>query len=127
MPKRRRTVRVAAGASNAPFRRPGEDNDLGDEEVIDLDENMEDLPNLEPDDDDEAVEEEADASNEAEEDDEGQGAHNEQVAKTLQAKAIHIMETNGIFLDSTEQREALKIFPRVCFQIILHSLFNMSY
>lgn len=67
----------------------------------------------ESDDEESAVQEEAEASIEADDGDEGQTAHNERVSKTLRGKAILIMEEKGIVIDPREQRSALQIFPRV--------------
>ena len=60
-----------------------------------------------------AVEEEAQASIEANEDDEGQAVHNDQVAKTIRERAILKMEEKGVYLDPEEEKSALQIFPRV--------------
>jgi hypothetical protein len=45
--------------------------------------------------------------------DEGQGAHNEHVVKTLRERAIEMMEAKGIYIDADEKKMALQIFPRV--------------
>ncbi len=85
-----------------------------DEEVVG-DENLE----VEEEADDPAVEEEADETQEAEQGDgdEGQGVHNDAVAKTVCAKAIVIMAKKGITIDAEEECEACTIFPRACFYL----------
>lgn len=60
-----------------------------------------------------AVNEEADATIEEIEEDEGQTVHNERVAKSVQQKAIQFMQTQNVYLDAGEVEEALQIFPRV--------------
>jgi len=64
-------------------------------------------------DDDAAVNEEVEITVEAGEEDEGQEAHNTQVARTLRGKAIQIMAAKNVRLDTGEDRMALQIFPRV--------------
>ncbi|KAF8960256.1 hypothetical protein BDZ97DRAFT_1666176, partial [Flammula alnicola] len=107
-PRARKQVRIAEGETSARFRRLGESDDLGDEDEVVLDAGDESDPE-----EDEAVLEEAEASLETEEDDEGQAVHNDRVAKTLHDKAIQIMAQKGIFLRSSEEKIALQIFPRV--------------
>ncbi|KAF8881192.1 hypothetical protein BD779DRAFT_1445737, partial [Infundibulicybe gibba] len=109
-PKPKKRVRVAAGSRTGGYRRPGESNDFGGEEEVILDAGDSNELN----EDDVAIEEEAAASLEAdEEDDEGQTIHNEHVAKTLRDKAIQFMEKKGIYIDAEEQRSAFQIFPRI--------------
>lgn len=103
---------MIAGTRGGGFRRPGESVDFGNEEDVlgDAEAGADD----ELDGDDIAVEEEADASLEADEDDEGQAVHNDRVAKTIREKAIHFMEEQKqVYLDPHEEKIALQIFPRV--------------
>lgn len=67
----------------------------------------------EEDEEDIAVKEEAQASIDADDDDEGQVVHNDRVAKTLREKAIQFMEGRGVYLDQNEEKIALQIFPWV--------------
>ncbi|KJA15693.1 hypothetical protein HYPSUDRAFT_148731 [Hypholoma sublateritium FD-334 SS-4] len=60
-----------------------------------------------------AVNEEADATIEEVEEDEGQTAHNDQVAKSVQERAVQYMQSHHVYLDADEVEEALQIFPRV--------------
>lgn len=60
-----------------------------------------------------AVNEEADATIEEIEQDEGQTVHNERVAKSVQEKAVQYMQSQHVYLDANEVEEALQIFPRV--------------
>lgn len=106
-PKPKKRVQIAAGAHTGGYRRPGESNDFGEEEEVVLDEGDE------SDEEEIAVEEEAQASIEADQDDEGQVVHNDYVAKTLREKAIQVMAEKGVHLDYDEEKSALQIFPRV--------------
>ncbi|KAF8958350.1 hypothetical protein BDZ97DRAFT_1668665 [Flammula alnicola] len=91
--------------------RPGQTVNIGDEEEVVLDPGDDTSDDS---DDDVAANEEADASIEEVEDDEGQAVHNDRVAKTIREKAIEYMETDkGIVLDPREVKMALQIFPRV--------------
>lgn len=115
-PRARKRVGIARGETGAQFRRPGESNDLGDADELIIDDG--DVIDSE---EDEAVLEEAEATLEGEDDDEGQTIHNERVSKTLRGKAIQIMERQGIFLEPYEEKIALQIFPRVS-SVIFHGL-----
>ncbi|KAF9471507.1 hypothetical protein BDN70DRAFT_819934, partial [Pholiota conissans] len=113
IPKRKKSVKIAAGARAAAFRRPGENStpdDDDDEATLEEGDNFPSGP------DDIAIEEEADATLEAEEEDhdEGKLVHNKRVVKTLREKAIQLMAEKGIVMDPEEERIALQIFPRVC-------------
>ena len=94
---------------------------MGDEDEVVLDQG-----NKIDSDKDEAVILEVEADEGEDEVDEGQVAHNEKVAKTMQEKAIRLMESKDIYIDPQEQAIAQQIFPRYFFIIIfykcLHSL-----
>lgn len=103
---------VARGGRSARFQRAGEEVTV---------EESEDEPSEVPEDDGEEVDSEEDAAvlEVADEDlgaddgDEGQGAHNEKVTRTVRERAIAVMREKGVMLDDDESRIALQIFPRV--------------
>lgn len=115
--KQKKVVKVKGAGRNVRFCRPTEsdNSDMEDEQLIVLDagDSSDDVA------DEIAVNEEADATMEGLEDDEGQGAHNEIVVKTIRGRAIQYMEKKGIVMDSKEVKEALQIFPKVSPQYIL--------
>lgn len=105
-------VRVGAGARPGGFRRPGEPAVASnDEEAVSAD--SEDGSSGSESDGGVVDEEEDAAGSEITEIDEGQGLHNDRVARTLREKAIEIMERKGIHMDQAEDKIALQIFPRV--------------
>ncbi len=99
-----------AGSRPGGFRRPGEPAiTIDDEDAVSADS---DDGSSDSDSEDDAADEE-DAAGEITEIDEGQGVHNDRVAKTIREKAIQIMEKKGIYIDRAEDKMALQIFPRV--------------
>ncbi|KAF8990539.1 hypothetical protein BDQ17DRAFT_1255722, partial [Cyathus striatus] len=64
-------------------------------------------------DDEEAAIEEADASGDVVLEDDGKETYDNAVVKTLQEKAIQMMESEGIQIDKVEHQIALGVFPRV--------------
>ena len=74
-----------------------------------------------------AVNEEADATIEEIEEDEGQTAHNDRVAKSVQERAVQYMQSQHVYLDADEVEEALQIFPRVSiYAVSLNILLTMQ-
>lgn len=123
-PRSRKSVKIAQGNAPANYGRPGESLDVSDldqdDEVVLEDGDSIDL------DEDEAVLEEAAIEDDEDEVDEGQGAHNEKVARTLKDKAIRLMAQRGIEIGSDEEKTAQLIFPRVCI-LYIFSQFSAHY
>ncbi|PPQ84268.1 hypothetical protein CVT24_012844, partial [Panaeolus cyanescens] len=115
-PKPKKRVQTARGQGPARYQRAGEVNaadssESSDDEgevVSDDDQGDESL-----DEENEAVIEAADEDLEANEGDEGQGAYNEKVARTISERAIRIIKDKGIVLDAEELKISQQIFPRV--------------
>jgi hypothetical protein len=66
-------------------------------------------------DEDEAIEEEAAVSADAQEGDNGQCVHDDSVVKSLRGRAIKIMKDQGVVIDRDDEKMALQLFPRVSF------------
>ena len=110
-PKAKKTVRISGGARTGQFMRAGEVLNASTEEEVVLESGDEYSDS--GDEDNFAVNEEADATIEEIEEDEGQTAHNDRVAKSVQERAIQYMQSQHVYLDADEVEEALQIFPRV--------------
>jgi hypothetical protein len=80
-----------------------------EEEVIVLDNGDSEVESNE----DEAVEEEAAVSADAEVGDNGQSVHDDVVVKTLQGRAIQIMKDQGVVIEKEDEKMALQLFPHV--------------
>ena len=112
-PKKRKAVKVAAGA--VPQHAQGCDIPLDavhfEEEVV-LEEGEDELlgeKNL-------AIEEEAIHTTAMELEDDGHGVHDELVVGSLHATAIQMMAEQGVVIEKDEEQMALQIFPRVRIQ-----------
>jgi len=69
------------------------------------------------DDDNEAVMEEADLDAQAARDDVGQIAHDESVVKSMRQQAIREMARKNVKMTSSEEKDALRLFPMVSYNI----------
>ncbi|KAI0246221.1 hypothetical protein BJV78DRAFT_1277267 [Lactifluus subvellereus] len=96
-PRKKIIIKVAAGSCRQA------------EEVIIVDNGDSEVES----DEDEAIEEEAAVSADAEEGDNGQIAHDNSVVKTLQGRAIQIMKDQGIVIENEDKKIALQLFPCV--------------
>jgi hypothetical protein len=112
-PKKRKAVKVAAGA--LPQHAQGRDIPLDavyvEEEVV-LEEGEDELlgeENL-------AIEEEAMDTAAMELEDDGRGVHDDLVVGSLRGTAIQMMAEQGVVIEKDEEQMALQIFPRVRIQ-----------
>ena len=110
-PKPKKVVRAQAGARPGGFRRPGEPVVASNDDEAALADSDSDSSDSES--EDNTADEEDDPAGDTTEIDEGQGLHNDRVARTLRGKAIEVMERKGIYIDQAEDKIALQIFPRV--------------
>jgi hypothetical protein len=56
-----------------------------------------------------------------------QAAHNESVAKSLQAKAIAQMKERGVEIPEQQSKDAIKIIPKVHLYFLSMSSFSLKY
>lgn len=123
-PKAKKAIHISGGAQAGRFMRAGEVLNTSTEEEIVIESGDE---YSDSDEDNLAVNEEADATIEEIEEDEGQTVHNERVAKSVQEKAIQYMQSQNVYLDAGEVEEALQIFPRVSvYYYNLNSILSIS-